>query len=149
MEVLSLNGFARIDQRRGGEQLFRTTLEKALFSSPAACLETIRNRVRRLADQTDPEVRRDIEQLESFAAQVATITPAYFAKYQKLLAIIRDRDDGRYDERRERREVRRYRNEYERQYRSNDRRHKGWERGNEGRGKQLGWDRGRGNPHRD
>ena len=86
--------FARIDQRRGGEQLFRTTLEKALFSSPAACLETIRNRVRRLADQTDPEVRRDIEQLESFAAQVATITPADFAKYQKLLAIIRDRDDG-------------------------------------------------------
>lgn len=63
--------------------------------------------------------------------------------------VIRDRDDARYDERRERREVRRYRNEYERQYRSNDRRHKGWERGNEGRGKQLGWDRGRGNPHRD
>ena len=25
--------------------LFRTTLEKALFSSPAACLQTIRNRV--------------------------------------------------------------------------------------------------------
>src|SRR5690606_22968721 len=36
----------KLDEKASsGGMLFRTTLEKALFSSPAACLQTIRNRV--------------------------------------------------------------------------------------------------------
>lgn len=62
--------------------------------------------------------------------------------------VVVDRDD-RHDDKRERKEVRRYQKEYEKARRDDDRRHKGWERGNQGQGKQIGWDRGRGNPHRD
>jgi hypothetical protein len=40
--------FKKLDQRRGAGQLFKTTLEKALFSSPAACLDTIKNRINRI-----------------------------------------------------------------------------------------------------
>ena len=86
--------FAKIDQRKGAEQLFKTTLEKALFSSPAACLDTIKNRVRRLEKETDAATQEDVESLKAFAMEVATITPTDFSKYQKLLAVIRDRTDG-------------------------------------------------------
>ena len=38
-EVFTDLKFEKLDQRRGAGQLFKTTLEKALFSSPAACLD--------------------------------------------------------------------------------------------------------------
>jgi hypothetical protein len=46
--------FTQLDQRRSAAALFKTTLEKALFSSPAACCETIRNRLNRLHNSEDP-----------------------------------------------------------------------------------------------
>ena len=86
--------FSTLDRRKGAEQLFKTTLEKALFSSPAACLETIRNRIKRLSKETDPAILEDVNSLTDFAAQVETITQQHFSKYQKLLSVIRDRNDG-------------------------------------------------------
>jgi len=86
--------FSTLDRRKGAEQLFKTTLEKALFSSPAACLETIRNRIKRLSKETDPVILEDVNSLTDFAAQVETITQEHFSKYQKLLSVIRDRNDG-------------------------------------------------------
>lgn len=86
--------FSTLDRRKGAEQLFKTTLEKALFSSPAACLETIRNRIKRLSKETDPAILEDVNSLTDFAAQVETITQEHFSKYQKLLSVIRDRNDG-------------------------------------------------------
>jgi superfamily II DNA or RNA helicase len=89
--------FSRIDQRRGGHMLFRTTLEKALLSSPAACIDTIRNRVRRLereaeAGDADADARgrqADIESLSQFQALLQRLAPADIGKYQQLLAHIR------------------------------------------------------------
>jgi hypothetical protein len=55
-DALSVFGnleFERLDRRKGAWQLFKTTLEKALFSSPAACLATIRNRIARLEKEKD------------------------------------------------------------------------------------------------
>src|SRR5262249_17890455 len=44
-----------IDENRGAgaDMLFRTTLEKALFSSPAACAQTIKERMSRLRAKDD------------------------------------------------------------------------------------------------
>jgi len=48
-DVFTQMNFTRLDQRRMAGKLFKTTLEKALFSSPAACLQTIEHRIARLA----------------------------------------------------------------------------------------------------
>jgi hypothetical protein len=95
--------FKRLDQHAGAGELFKTTLEKALFSSPAACLETIRNRMKRLrntqcsAEQasTEPQaVEEDIHALDQLAEQVKQVTALEFSKYQKLLKVIRSPDQG-------------------------------------------------------
>lgn len=45
-------------QHRDGAMLFRTTLEKALFSSPAACVQTVKERLRKLEakDKAHPDI---------------------------------------------------------------------------------------------
>ena len=86
--------FERLDQRSGAGQLFKTTLEKALFSSPAACLMTIKNRINRLQKDDDPDAEKDIARLEELADQVEQITPEQFSKYQKLLSVVRDQNHG-------------------------------------------------------
>lgn len=82
---------------RGAGQLFRTTLEKALFSSPAACASTICNRLNRLqkrAEQPEAraEVREDIDTLNGLLSAIQAITPAHFAKYQQLCQLLNGRD---------------------------------------------------------
>jgi SNF2 family DNA or RNA helicase len=42
------------DSRAKAGQLFRTTLQKAMLSSPMACLETVRNRLKTLQQSKDP-----------------------------------------------------------------------------------------------
>jgi SNF2 family DNA or RNA helicase len=86
--------FSQLDQGKPAGELFKTTLEKALFSSPAACLETIRNRVGRLRKTEDPAYESDIQSLEDLAHDIAKITPADFSKYRKLVELIRDRKQG-------------------------------------------------------
>jgi len=87
-DCLTQMRFTRLDQRRGGAMLFRTTLEKALFSSPAACAETIRNRIRRLESTEDPTYKDDIEQLRTLSEHVSRIGPEQFSKYNKLVEVI-------------------------------------------------------------
>lgn len=85
--------FHNLDGRgQGAGQLFRTTLEKALFSSPAACLSTVRNRIARLQKrlQTDRDDERrttiveDIDTLQGLELALRAITPDQFSKYQLL-----------------------------------------------------------------
>jgi superfamily II DNA or RNA helicase len=94
-DVFSDLKFEKLDQRRGAAQLFKTTLEKALFSSPAACLVTIKNRINRLQKDNDPDAEKDIVQLADLAAAVELITPEEFSKYRKLLTVIPDVDQQR------------------------------------------------------
>lgn len=77
--------FTRLDQRSGGSMLFKTTLEKALFSSPAACADTIRNRIKTLRSKEDPEYDDDIKQLTILLSMLSDITPDNFSKYRKLI----------------------------------------------------------------
>jgi superfamily II DNA/RNA helicase len=93
-DVFSNLRFQKLDQRKGAGQLFKTTLEKALFSSPAACLMTIANRMNRLNKIDDDAAQKDIEQLEHFSDAIALITPEKFSKYQKLLTVIQDKKHG-------------------------------------------------------
>lgn len=73
-------------------QLFRTTLEKALFSSPAACLSTVQNRIDRLKRRVEVErdserqtaLVEDLDTLHGLEQALAAITPRQFSKYQLL-----------------------------------------------------------------
>jgi hypothetical protein len=75
-------------QQREGAMLFRTTLEKALFSSPAACLQTLKERLRKL--QAKDTAHPDIAALSELQELVAAIGPAQFSKFQHLLEQLRN-----------------------------------------------------------
>lgn len=91
--VLADLQFSKIDQRKSGDVLFKTTLEKALFSSPAACLQTIHNRLRILLKAEDGYAD-DIAVLKDLAATVEMVDAATFSKYSKLLSVICDPSPG-------------------------------------------------------
>lgn len=77
--------------RRNGALLFKTTLEKALFSSPAACRETLRNRLRTLQERGGHDA--DIDQLQRLDQTLdALMSPAdTSSKYQRLLQMLKPR----------------------------------------------------------
>jgi len=79
-------------------QLFRVTLEKALFSSPMACLSTVENRLKKLEKKLekteDAEFTNDIETLTSLANGLKRIDAKQFSKYQRLLTLIQDKKQG-------------------------------------------------------
>ena len=72
--------------------LFLVTLEKALFSSPAACRATIRTRLTRRERERDggetPAVATEMESLRALDEVVERIGADKFTKYQALLAAI-------------------------------------------------------------
>jgi ERCC4-related helicase len=90
-DVFTKIKFTQIDKGRRAGQLFKITLEKSFFSSPAACLDTINNRIQRLEKAEDFRFAQDIETLLDLHDKVERITPDIFSKYQKLLDIIRDK----------------------------------------------------------
>ncbi|MCZ0944610.1 MAG: DEAD/DEAH box helicase [Gammaproteobacteria bacterium] len=74
--------------------LFHVTLEKALFSSPAACLETLDERLKRrqqeIGDGEAPDaVAAEMAALKTLRGALEKIAPADYAKYQALLGAIR------------------------------------------------------------
>jgi hypothetical protein len=82
--------FQHIDQDRNtGDLLFKTLLEKSLFSSPAACLNTIEGRIRRTRERTDAaSFAADIAALQSLATDLEAIPASGFSKYQALLRLL-------------------------------------------------------------
>ncbi|MGM0681442.1 MAG: helicase-related protein [Thermodesulfobacteriota bacterium] len=88
--------FSSIDRGRKSGHLFKTVLEKALFSSPAACLETIKNRLSRLYRAENPENDNDIAALEELRASVSSIGPRDFSKYCKLVDLLKDSNSQLY-----------------------------------------------------
>ena len=82
-------------QQRDGAMLFRTTLEKALFSSPAACLQTLKERVRKL--QARDAAHPDITALTDLQNLVAAIGPTQFSKFQHLIDQLRSGAHWKWD----------------------------------------------------
>ncbi len=75
--------------------LFLVTLEKALFSSPAACIASVDKRIRRREREIDAapnaQAAAEVESLQVLRKALAAIGPDDYAKYQALLAAIRDK----------------------------------------------------------
>ena len=73
--------------------LFTVTLEKALFSSPAACIATTKKRIRRrereLAKKPNAAVEAEVSSLRHLRDALLPIGPREYAKYQALLRAIR------------------------------------------------------------
>ena len=95
-EVLVGLDIQTLDKRRGGGHLFKTTLEKALFSSPAACLETIDARLRQMEKRQDGLSDPDYRNLQRFRQVVSAITPDQFSRYQKLADLLTDSSSELY-----------------------------------------------------
>ncbi len=89
-EILNELKLHSIDSRRKAGQLFKTTLLKAMLSSPAACLETVTNRLKRLTKREDADEadRHDIGELEDLKQALVRVRVEDFSKYQRLLKLI-------------------------------------------------------------
>ena len=78
---------AQLSARVEGGWLFRTVLEKAMLSSPAACIETVQNRITKVKKRS---ANTDTSWLEVLAQKLEKITASNFSKYQALLKTLRD-----------------------------------------------------------
>ena len=70
--------------------LFRTTLAKAAFSSPAACLETVERRLQGISSGAASGTVRDRQRLERLADLLRDVSRSDFSKYQSLLALLKE-----------------------------------------------------------
>lgn len=85
-EILNELKLTSIDNHRKAGQLFKTTLLKAMLSSPAACLETVTNRLNRLKKQEADS--SDVAELETLQQALQQVQVEDFSKYQRLLKLI-------------------------------------------------------------
>lgn len=84
----------QMDQEKKNSKgiLFKTSLEKSLFSSPAACLKTVEGRISRLEKKYSASEMPDIEKLKELKAALELIKPQDFSRYMKLLEILRNQE---------------------------------------------------------
>lgn len=81
-----------LGKSRGAGQLFKTSLEKSLFSSPAACIKSIDARLKKLYKKYTADDIKDIRLLEELQAALIKITPESFTRYQKLISLLRSKE---------------------------------------------------------
>ncbi|WP_443661268.1 DEAD/DEAH box helicase [Eshraghiella crossota] len=79
---------------RGKGILFKTSLEKSLFSSPAACIKSIDERIRKLEKKYPDGNMPDIVILKELKAALELISPADFSRYTKLLKLLNSTEYG-------------------------------------------------------
>jgi superfamily II DNA or RNA helicase len=75
-------------------QLFKTSLEKSMFSSPAACIKSIDERLKKLYKKYEAGEIKDICLLKELKEALEKITPTTFSRYQKLLALLQAKENG-------------------------------------------------------
>lgn len=78
------------DRHATNGALFRTLLEKGLFSSPAACIKTIDGRLGRLSKRDPGDTTGDAAKLTELRGLLERIGPRDFSRYVRLLAMLRD-----------------------------------------------------------
>ena len=83
-----------LGRTKGQGQLFKTSLEKSLFSSPAACIKSIDTRLNKLQKRYSENEIGDIQALEELRSALKDITSADFSKYQQLLLLLKNREYG-------------------------------------------------------
>ena len=77
-----------IDNKKITGQLFKTSLEKALFSSPAACIKSIDERLKKLINKYGENNFENINTLKELKSLLEQIKPESFSRYQQLLKLI-------------------------------------------------------------
>jgi len=95
MAALKLDMGKGRDARTG--HLLRTVLEKAMFSSPAACIKSIDERLKKLLGRhgdAGAKDTKDIDSLKALKAALEKIGPQTFSRYQRLLALLKDKSYG-------------------------------------------------------
>lgn len=83
------------DSSKGNKgMLFKTSLEKSLFSSPAACIKSIEARLKKLNKKYPNGNFKDIPALESLCNALKQLNEneSEFSRYQELLKLLRNRD---------------------------------------------------------
>lgn len=83
-----------LNKNKGTGRLFKTSLEKSLFSSPAACIKSVENRLSKLRSKYHDEEKKDIAQLEEFLDALKKIEPEDFTRYQQLLKLLENEEYG-------------------------------------------------------
>lgn len=81
-----------LGKSRGTGQLFKTSLEKSLFSSPAACIKSIEARLKKLYKKYNADDIKDFHLLKEMQAALEEITPESFTRYQKLINLLRSKE---------------------------------------------------------
>jgi hypothetical protein len=73
--------------------LIRIGLQKALFSSPAACAVSVKQRIAKLmSDEINEDVQAEINGLESLLLALQNIPASRWSKYQAFLDLIKGKD---------------------------------------------------------
>lgn len=83
-----------ISRHASNAGLFVTLLEKSLFSSPAACMKTIDERLKRLSKSDPIDTTGDAEKLIGLHDALERISPEQFSRYQCLVAMLRSDSYG-------------------------------------------------------
>ncbi len=78
----------QLSQRTGDGWLLRTIMEKAVLSSPTACLESVQKRIKKL--EKAGKYANDLEPWRAMESALQLIEASDFSKYQLLLSILRD-----------------------------------------------------------
>lgn len=94
-EALLAIPFTQQGRRQAGRQqeLQRVGMQKSIFSSPAAALESTRRRIRLLEGKDggpNPEEEAEINALQAFAVALEEIDATRFTKFQRLIKQLRD-----------------------------------------------------------
>ncbi len=76
----------QLSRRTGDGWLLRTTMEKAVLSSPAACLESVQNRIKKLEKEGTGE--DDLLPWYAMQGALQKVSAREFSKYQLLLKIL-------------------------------------------------------------
>lgn len=97
------------EDSHAGSILFRTNIIKTFFSSPAACISLLKNRIKRLeerqatllktpqaepANQLSADIKEDISKLEHLKKQVQAIGSEDFSKVQTLARMLDKRSSS-------------------------------------------------------
>ena len=79
---------------KGKGILFKTSLEKALFSSPAACIKSIDARIKKLEKKYSEKEMPDITALRELKEELELVTPNDFSRYVKLISLLKSDEYG-------------------------------------------------------
>ncbi len=90
-DYISNISFQSIDKKkRKASDLFKTTLVKSLLSSPAACIESVKNRIKKI-EKLEDDYSEDIHTLEVLLEKLELVDKESFSKYNELVNLIKNK----------------------------------------------------------